>query len=138
TSSGKGFDLTYAGGGTQVTAPSTTGVYTFTTGSTNGGGATSAIFSSPSIVVSPTILQRGTATIGSVSNGTLLTINKPTGVVQGDLMIANFALNNTNSGAPSLLGWTSIVTQNTGIRAALLYKVAGGSEPTSYTFTWTT
>jgi hypothetical protein len=142
TSSGKGFDLTY----TQVTTPSTTGVYSFRTGNKTSSGATTAIFSSPAIVVSPTILQRGAATTASVSSGTSLIINKPTGVVQGDLMIVNLAIKNTTSGAPTSSGWISIGTTTAagnggggiGVRAALLYKVAGASEPANYTFNWTT
>src|SRR5204862_4895429 len=47
-----GFNLSYAGGGTQVTAPSTTGAYTFTTSTRLGSGGTlTPIASSPFIDV---------------------------------------------------------------------------------------
>ena len=83
-----GFNLSYSG----VTAPSA-GVYTFTTGSHSGaGGSSTAIASSPDIVVSTCLFQRGTATTANVNNNGsthTLTIAKPTGVVSGDVMIAN-------------------------------------------------
>jgi hypothetical protein len=37
------------------------------------------------------IAQRGTATTASVTSGTSLTVNKPGGVVQGDVMIVCIA-----------------------------------------------
>src|SRR6266403_5594592 len=136
-----GFDFSYGGGGTQVTAPSTSGVYTLTTKSHQGSGGTPvAISESPSIVVSPVILQRGTATTAIVASGTTMTLNKPSGVVNGDVMIANIK---TEGGIftqyPSLSGWTEIAHvdfENAGAhhRCALLYRIAGPSEPSSYTF----
>jgi hypothetical protein len=89
-------------------------------------------------VAAAAIAQRGAATTGTTT-GTSLTINKPTGVVAGDVMIVNIAQIGNNTTAPSLSGWTLIagadllgVTLRYG---AVLYKVAGASEPTSYTFT---
>ena len=86
-----GFDLTYSG----VTAPSTVGTHTFTTSTHNGAGGTpTAILSSPSIIVSPTIQQRGSATLGYTAGANLamVLINKPTGVVSGDVLIANIGV----------------------------------------------
>lgn len=80
------------------------------------------------------IAQRGTAT-SATSTNTNLTINKPTGVVSGDVMIVNITSN--NGGTPSLSGWNSLGTgifNGSNLRATVLYKVAGGSEPSSYTF----
>ncbi|MFM9006540.1 MAG: hypothetical protein ACKOSR_13735, partial [Flavobacteriales bacterium] len=88
------------------------------------------------------IALRGTATTATTT-GTTLTINKPTGVVAGDVMLVNISqLGNSGTDA-SLTGWTlsQAVTIPTtggasnGRRAMVLYKVAGGSEPTSYSFT---
>jgi hypothetical protein len=85
------------------------------------------------------IQQRGTATTNN-GNGTSLTLAKPTGVVAGDVMIANIALRGgTATQFPSLSGWTNVTTpvdfEGGGAhhRCALLYKVAGASEPASYT-----
>jgi len=144
-----GFNLSY--GGTGVTAPSSMGVSTFTTStqSNNGGGANALapIDSSASIVVSSTIQQRGIATMASVPTGTpnpnnlTLTINRPAGVVAGDVIIANIQLRGGSSPFPypnptPAAGWLEIARrdfQNTGVdhRCILFYKVAGSSEPSS-------
>lgn len=86
------------------------------------------------------IAQRGTATSGTSTNGSI-TIAKPTGVVAGDVMIANIAQsddNDTVSNNANLSGWTLIagadlagITERYG---TVLYKVAGASEPANYTF----
>ncbi|MFM7310452.1 MAG: hypothetical protein ACKOZY_07570, partial [Flavobacteriales bacterium] len=81
------------------------------------------------------IAQRGTAT-SAISTTATVTINKPTGVVAGDMMIANIGnfFNGTNTSATSS-GWTLIAgTDVDRGRATLLYKIAGASEPASYTF----
>ncbi len=87
--------------------------------------------------VSAAIAQRGTATTATTTN-TNLTINKPTGVVAGDVMIVNIAKVGNNTTAPSLAGWTLIDGRSLGGMTrrygAVLYKVAGASEPASYTF----
>lgn len=83
------------------------------------------------------IAQRGASTNGSSTN-TSLTITKPTGVVAGDVMIVNIAQRNNGSTAPSLSGWTLISSgaiDGGSTLGALLYKVAGASEPANYTFT---
>lgn len=88
------------------------------------------------------ILQRGTATSNTTTNSTL-TINKPTGVVAGDVMIVNIAQAGPSGGNvlsnPTSSGWTLITGADLagGTRrwGAVLYKVAGASEPSSYTFT---
>ena len=82
------------------------------------------------------IAQRGTATTATTTT-TTLTINKPTGVVAGDVLIASFSSSANNNAVASLSGWTSIAGANLGGGSAygtVLWKVAGGSEPTSYAF----
>lgn len=82
------------------------------------------------------ITQRGTATTAS-STSTSLTINKPTGVVTGDVMLVNIAKENNTANDPSLSGWTLVAggaINGSDIRGAVLYKVATSSEPSSYTF----
>lgn len=64
----------------------------------------------------------------AIASATTVVINKPAGVVIGDLLIA-FVESRTGIDVTSP-GWTSIPgTYNTN-----LYKLAGGSEPASYTF----
>lgn len=84
------------------------------------------------------IVQRGTATSATTTN-TTLTINKPTGVVAGDVMIVNIAQGGNNSTAPVLAGWTIIdgrsLAGGTQRYGAALYRVADGTEGSSFTFT---
>lgn len=89
------------------------------------------------------IAQRGTATTANnnANNSTTITLNKPTGVVQGDVMIACITKSGANGSAdPSLSGWTLLrsagLTGQSGQagRGTILYKVATASEGTSYTF----
>ena len=82
------------------------------------------------------IAQRGTATTGTSTSATV-TVNKPTGVVTGDIMIANIAnyCNGCTQSSASLSGWTLVAgTDIERGRGTLLYKIATGSEPASYTF----
>jgi hypothetical protein len=80
------------------------------------------------------ISYRSYAVAGVTS--TDIVISKPSGTVDGDMMVAFIALDNddTISSVPS--GWNEIdngVTGNT-LRLASYYKEAGGSEPSSYTW----
>jgi hypothetical protein len=87
------------------------------------------------------IALRGTATTAT-NGGTSLTINKPTGLAVGDIMIANIAQsdNNNISTDASRSGWTqfnsrSLVTNNT--RGTVLYRIATAADllGANYTFT---
>jgi hypothetical protein len=70
------------------------------------------------------------------NNVATLTINKPTGVVAGDVLVAIVTVNNT--GGITSSGWTVVQTEDSGSNSCVaLVKVAGGSEPTSYTFSYT-
>jgi hypothetical protein len=73
---------------------------------------------------------------GSYYDPNPITINKPSGTVSGHVMIANISGANgyTFSSVPS--GWTLITSVNSGDNYTLkaYYKVAGGSEPSSYTW----
>jgi hypothetical protein len=73
----------------------------------------------------------------SANNGagaTTLVINKPTGVAQGDVMLATVTAAGT--GAPTTpSGWTVVKSiSGTALRQATYYKVAGASEPASYSW----
>ncbi|MBX4192571.1 LamG domain-containing protein [Candidatus Parcubacteria bacterium] len=79
-----------------------------------------------------------TATSTSVSSNDI-TLAKPSGTVEGDFLLAGIAL---DDGTPSLTapsGWTPIARTNNDVDASLAsyYKVAGASEPSSYTWTIT-
>jgi len=73
------------------------------------------------------------------SGGTTITINKPTGVVEGDVLIAmlgvagdgnNPIINSTPGGWPLVgFGQAGASSQR---RAGVWYKIAGASEPSSY------
>lgn len=95
-----------------------------------------------SISASAQILQRGTAT--SAAGTTSITINKPTGVVAGDVMIVNISqvgvsAGNINANPTHTTGWILIsgadLAGGTERWGSVFYKIAGGSEPASYTFT---
>ncbi|WP_432112851.1 hypothetical protein [Streptomyces sp. S1] len=69
----------------------------------------------------------------STANGTSVTITKPTGTTTGDLLIAVFTSNYQNCTPPA--GWSDLVDVGIEVfRTQAFYKVAGGSEPASYTF----
>ncbi len=89
--------------------------------------------------VQPTITRRGTTTSNTTTN-TTLTINKPAGVVDGDIMIVNICKNATSSNNPSSTGWTFITSSNlqggggTNRYGAILYRIADGTELSNFTF----
>lgn len=89
------------------------------------------------------IVQKGDATTGAYSgtvSGTVtFTIDKPTGIVSGDVMFAMIA-QNINGTAPTdaaIAGWTIVksYTDNSKVRVNLLYKIADGTEGSSFTVT---
>jgi len=87
---------------------------------------------------SAAVAQRGTATTGTTTN-TSLTISKPSGVVAGDVMLVSIAQVGNNSVNPTYAGWTAVAGANLGgnpkSRGSVLYKVADGTEGSTFTFT---
>lgn len=74
------------------------------------------------------------STVGTPASGsTALTINRPTSV-EGDMLVACVATQNGGNVTASPTGWTSIAFQTFG-DSIVYYKVAGASEPASYTWT---
>ena len=73
------------------------------------------------------------------TDGTTLVLNVPSGTVAGDLLLAAIAIDtNETVTAPGTGVWT-LVNQGvngTAVTLAVFYRVASGSEPTSYTFSW--
>jgi LPXTG-site transpeptidase (sortase) family protein len=88
-------------------------------------------------VVEAAIALRGVVTTATTAT-TNLTINKPVGVVAGDVMIVNIAKVGNNTNAPTLVGWTLIDGRSlagTTLRyGAVLYRVVDGTEGASFTF----
>lgn len=72
----------------------------------------------------------------TTSGTTSLTINKPSGTIQGDLMVAVMASTSiTNVLWSGATGWTEVADQGAPPSLRIAYKVAGASEGSSYTFT---
>jgi hypothetical protein len=84
---------------------------------------------------------RAAASKGATSGVKTLTINKPTGTASGDVMIASIAVR-PSSATITASGWTLIRRINNSNSndnsLAVYYKVAGGSEPSTYSFTFST
>jgi len=83
-----------------------------------------------------------TAATGTNSSSSTLTINKPSGTVSGDVLVASVAWSDgITPGAWSSSGWTLVAQHDYNLSVdhsyASFYKVAGGSEPSSYTFSQT-
>ncbi len=86
------------------------------------------------------ISQRNVVSNGGSGNtaGTL-TINAPTGTASGDVLFACIVGTSATDFTPPS-GWSTLIALNNGdgtapVGEAVFYKVAGASEPASYTFT---
>lgn len=103
------------------------------------GGTAVANTQAPIVVPSIAFVSAASAWSNSVSNAAY-TINKPVGVISGDLMVASVCASGTVTvTAPS--GWTVVrtSTQGTGTDAvtfSVMKRTAGGSEPTSWAGTF--
>jgi hypothetical protein len=134
----------------QCLAISGTKIIGTTCGGGGGGGFTSTgigLTSSGTIVslapdaILPSLPSTGAATVAQMFNATSITINKPASVVAGHTMIMGYGIQVTGTVTPPT-GWTLIRadpvcngTSGFNIYVGSFYKVAGGSEPSSYTFT---
>lgn len=77
------------------------------------------------------------------TSGSDVVLSKPTGTVEGDVLVAFITVNWTST--PTITppsGWTQVGTWGasgaSSTHAGVWYKVAGASEPTSYTWTIST
>jgi hypothetical protein len=84
------------------------------------------------------ILLRSVST-KSTKDTTTLTVNKPSGLATGDLMIAGLDVIGTPTITPPA-GWTAVRTDTNGarMRQAVFYRVASSSEPKSYSWQFST
>jgi hypothetical protein len=64
-------------------------------------------------------------------SGTTLTVDKPTGTVEGSMLVA-FAMTSSSNTWAAPSGWTEVLDTS---GRGCFYKVAGASEGASYTFT---
>lgn len=83
-------------------------------------------------MTSPTVQARNTGTNGA---GTSHTINLPSSIQAGDLLIVWWGFGN-DPGATTTTGWTNMGVDGTNGRGAIVYKTATGSE--GATDTWST
>ena len=77
------------------------------------------------------------AATGSAKDASGVTVNKPSGVATGDLLLAALDVRRApNITAPA--GWTLIrtTTNGTAMRQAVYYRIATASEPSSYRWTF--
>ena len=74
-----------------------------------------------------------TFTTASKASGTTLTINKPTGVNNGDLLIAVLVANATN-GWNQLTGWTRLNNITVDPSVSVQYRIADSTEGASFGF----
>ena len=89
-------------------------------------------------VIDPAVTHRNTQT-GTATGATSVSVTKPTGVQANDLLVAHVMVTGNVTASIAGSGWTA-VTSATAANAATqasFYKIAGGSEPASYSFTWT-
>lgn len=85
-----------------------------------------------------TVGYRASSTGQNSGGSTTLTIPKPAGTVEGDLLVAQVAARGgTGVSVTAPAGWTLIdtATNGTNINQTLYWKTAGGSEPANYDFT---
>ena len=130
------YDATVGAGFKQLAAPQTFDPAAFTFSGTNSTNYSSA--SITTILRPATIVARFPQFVASASNGVAsqnLPIDVPTGTLEGHLMIAVLGtdLTGTRTWTPPS-GWTEVAEQNGIPSLGIMYKVAGPSEPASYTF----
>ncbi|MFC1619120.1 Calx-beta domain-containing protein [Candidatus Neomarinimicrobiota bacterium] len=89
------------------------------------------------------VYAQGSVQFESIATATLnadamsVTINKPSGTVENDLLIAVLSVDANEDLSPPV-GWTEIHQQKSGVTLGVWWKIAGPSEPADYTFIWAT
>jgi hypothetical protein len=78
--------------------------------------------------LNPPVLVAASA-VAAPAEGTSIAVSKPSGVVAGDVMVALVA-GDSDDGWTAPSGWTAVLTAQN----CIAWKVAGGSEGSSYTF----
>lgn len=79
----------------------------------------------------------GITAYSSPSNVSSFAVNKPAGVVTGDLMLMFVGVNTNTTFPMSLAGWSKVLdrvyTSLGSVNACVFYKIAEANEPSSYT-----
>lgn len=96
------------------------------------------------LVPVPAPVLEAYASNSSTGSAVSLTITKPSGTAEGDLLVAVLGRPRTGGSYdwanPALAGWNVLFNQNDGgnpgLASQVLWKVAGGSEGASYTFNY--
>lgn len=78
---------------------------------------------------------RAYSSANTVVSSATLTIDKPTGTTEGDLLICFLSVFGADQTWTDATSWTEAYDQNAGDNIRIAYKVAGASEPSTYTFT---
>jgi hypothetical protein len=67
-----------------------------------------------------------------------ITLTKPTGTVEGDLLVVNIIYDDPRDWVTPPTGWTATISNGDGgvLRSYVFTKIAGASEPASYDFTF--
>lgn len=93
----------------------------------------------PGLVAPAGFIGAGAGYLGSTSaeaySTTTLTINKPAGVVSGDILVAFMSNSGTARTWTGDTGWTEAIDQGASPSLRTAYKVLDGSEGSSFTFT---
>ncbi|OGT74676.1 MAG: hypothetical protein A3H44_03280 [Gammaproteobacteria bacterium RIFCSPLOWO2_02_FULL_57_10] len=94
------------------------------------------------IVGSQLVELMGCTTTEISAASTSVLLNVPPSTAAGDLLVAVFASNQNGTNVNALAGWSNITNAGTGggngnarANLTIMTRVAGGSEPASYTFT---
>jgi len=106
-----------------------------------GGGTDAATYAwcSATLALRPNQNQPGPILISSAStsnstSSTTLVINKPTGTLEGDLMVGVMSSGNDRTWTGAT-GWTEVADQGATGSLRVAYKIAGAGEAATYTFT---
>jgi hypothetical protein len=86
------------------------------------------------------ISLRSSSANTSGGSSSSLVLNVPAGTQSGDVMVAHVVVRTAGNTITVPTGWTQIVRQDTGsaLSTVAYYKIAGSSEPSSYTWTFGT
>ncbi|HXO19503.1 MAG TPA: C25 family cysteine peptidase, partial [Thermoanaerobaculia bacterium] len=103
---------------------------------TGANGAWLSLYDSSAVVTTAPAFGAST-TATKAAGGTTLTINKPAGTVQNDLLVAIVGDATAGGAITAPAGWTSIdqTACGAGCRLAVFYRVAGAAEGANYIFT---
>ncbi|MFL5625143.1 MAG: metallophosphoesterase [Ktedonobacteraceae bacterium] len=86
------------------------------------------------------ISLRAAASGNNGAGGAALTIAKPSGTQSGDVLVAHVIVRSASNTITPPAGWNLVLRQNSSssIATAMYVKVAGSSEPASYTWSFST